>query len=64
MESIVYERRFDFIRITACPELPQRLHIDGREVSPPPTFDAQILNNVTAFRSHDENRPEGERRCL
>ncbi len=34
MESIVYERRFDSIRITACPELPQRLHIDGREVSP------------------------------
>jgi epoxide hydrolase-like predicted phosphatase len=32
MEPIVYERRFDFIRITACPELPQRLHIDGREL--------------------------------
>jgi hypothetical protein len=29
-----------------------------------PTFDAQILNNVAAFRSHDENRPEAGQVCL
>ncbi|KAH9961206.1 HAD-like protein [Lactifluus volemus] len=29
---ILHKRRCDFIRVTACPELPQRLHIDGREL--------------------------------
>jgi hypothetical protein len=44
--------------MAACPELPQKLVIDGREVSPLQTFDAQILNKVAAFRTHDENKSD------
>jgi hypothetical protein len=35
--------------MAACPELPQKLVIDGREVSPLQTFDAQILNRWQLF---------------
>ena len=41
-----HKRRLDFIRMAACAELPQKLVIDGREVSPLQAFDAQILNST------------------
>ena len=55
---ILHKRRSDFIRMAACPELPQKLVIDSREVSPLQAFDVQILNGVTAFRTHDENKSD------
>jgi hypothetical protein len=44
--------------MAACPELPQKLVIDGREVSLLQAFDAQILNSVSVFRAHDENKSD------
>ncbi len=61
MESIVCELQFDSIRVTACPELPRRLHIDGREVSALQHLMLKFLTFLAAFRSHDENKSEGER---
>jgi len=54
---------YNFIRMTACPELPQKLAIDGREVSPLQAFNVQIVNNVTAVRTHDENGSKGGQVC-
>lgn len=55
---MLHKRRLDFIRMAACPELPQKLAIDGREVSLLQAFDAQILNSVSVFRTHDENKSD------
>lgn len=37
--TILSKRRWDFIRMAACPELPQKLVIDGREVRALQAFD-------------------------